>query len=258
MNTWTIYKITSPSNKIYVGQTKNFKSRINNYKNGHCKKQVKLFNSIKKYGFEEHHYEILEENITSLILSNEREIYWIKFYDSNNSGLNCSKGGTGKVPLLKEEVKEKIRLATQKRWDSGEMKGMTGKKLSEDHKKAILLSNIGSKRSSETIEKLKFAKANRTLEQNENWLVSMNLRTGYKQTDETKLKIKLTRKEKINNGEIIIKTKTILCLNNNVIYQSAKEAAENLQLPNIASINNVCNGTRNSVYGYKFIYTNET
>lgn len=47
-----IYKITSPTNKIYIGKSKSLKQRENNYKSSleKIKSQIKLYNSIKKYG----------------------------------------------------------------------------------------------------------------------------------------------------------------------------------------------------------------
>ena len=49
-----IYKITNPNNRIYIGQSWNIESRLYSYKNGRCKNQRKLLNSIKKYGWENH------------------------------------------------------------------------------------------------------------------------------------------------------------------------------------------------------------
>jgi hypothetical protein len=45
-----IYKITSPSKKVYIGQSVNIEKRKYFYEIGNCKKQIKLYNSIKKYG----------------------------------------------------------------------------------------------------------------------------------------------------------------------------------------------------------------
>ena len=45
-----IYKITSPSGKIYIGQSKDINLRIIYYKNARCKCQQKLYYSILKYG----------------------------------------------------------------------------------------------------------------------------------------------------------------------------------------------------------------
>ena len=45
-----IYKITSPTKKIYIGQSINIEYRIESYKKLiRCKKQIKLYNSLKKY-----------------------------------------------------------------------------------------------------------------------------------------------------------------------------------------------------------------
>ena len=77
-----IYKITSPSEKIYVGQTINLESRLRIYKNLACKNQLRLYRSLVKYGWETHKFEILEcVEILDNIL-NELEIKWISHFDS--------------------------------------------------------------------------------------------------------------------------------------------------------------------------------
>ena len=40
-----IYKITSPSGKIYIGQSWNISDRISRYKTIRCKTQGKIYNS---------------------------------------------------------------------------------------------------------------------------------------------------------------------------------------------------------------------
>ena len=57
-----IYKITSPTNRIYVGQSLDIEGRFNAYKNLYSKilKQPRIYNSIKKYGAENHKFEIIE------------------------------------------------------------------------------------------------------------------------------------------------------------------------------------------------------
>jgi hypothetical protein len=56
-----IYKITNPKGKVYIGQSTNIFNRWEDYKKNKCKGQVKLYNSFKKYGFDNHIFEILEE-----------------------------------------------------------------------------------------------------------------------------------------------------------------------------------------------------
>lgn len=57
-----IYKITSLSDRIYIGQSTNINKRLNSYKSSLCnsKKQTRLYNSFKKYGVKNHSFEILE------------------------------------------------------------------------------------------------------------------------------------------------------------------------------------------------------
>lgn len=83
------------------------------YKNLHCKDQGKIYNSIKKYGFENHKVTILfEGNITQDAID-ELEIQYIKYYNSNSSKhLNICSGGKGHTGHKhSEESKEKMRIA---------------------------------------------------------------------------------------------------------------------------------------------------
>lgn len=81
-----IYKITSPTNKVYIGQTINLKSRMKNYRNLTCKSQGKIYSSLAKYGFSNHKFDILL-NIPQVHL-NYYERFFQDFYDCVNNGLN--------------------------------------------------------------------------------------------------------------------------------------------------------------------------
>ena len=93
-----IYKITSPTGKLYVGQTRNLKRRISDYRFKIKRYDTILFNSIKKYGWEAHIMEILEDNVPDQELS-ERERIWIKKLNTyryeNQTGMNMTIGGEG-------------------------------------------------------------------------------------------------------------------------------------------------------------------
>jgi len=57
-----IYKIISPSNRVYIGQTRDFDKRLMNYKYiNSVTKQRRLCESFKKYGAENHIIEFIEE-----------------------------------------------------------------------------------------------------------------------------------------------------------------------------------------------------
>ena len=82
-----IYKIISPTGKIYIGQSVNIERRFKEYKTFQCKQQPKIYNSLKKYGPENHIFEILKE--CSIEQLTEQEIYWKQYYNAVNEGLNC-------------------------------------------------------------------------------------------------------------------------------------------------------------------------
>ena len=103
-----IYKITSPSGKIYIGQSININLRFTQYKNiNSTKKQLGLHNSFLKYGITNHTFEIIEECIIDLL--NERERYWQEYYKVLKSGLNlCLVNTKEKKYIHCEETKTKI------------------------------------------------------------------------------------------------------------------------------------------------------
>ena len=106
-----IYKITSPSGKIYIGQSVDINKRILKYKSLDCKQQPKLYHSIIKYGWNAHIFEIIEEcNYSNL---NNLETYYIKIYDTYNTehGLNLSEGGH--TTVFTEESRRKISQSKQ-------------------------------------------------------------------------------------------------------------------------------------------------
>jgi len=88
-----IYKITSPTDKIYVGESSNLNNRCKRYLNPNkIKGQKGIYNSILKYGSESHKIEILELCDEDILL--ERERYYQEFFNSIEEGLNCFYTGT--------------------------------------------------------------------------------------------------------------------------------------------------------------------
>lgn len=103
-----IYKLTSPSGKIYIGQSINFKKRLQSYYNNHnhLQEQRRLYNSFQKYGVDRHKFDIIE--YTELL--DERELYWGEYYNVlGKNGLVCRLGhGKGK---LSQETKDRISMS---------------------------------------------------------------------------------------------------------------------------------------------------
>lgn len=87
-----IYKLNYPNKKYYIGQTQNLKRRM--WEHNNTNKAVHPCDlAIAKYG-KITEIEILEEKLPIDKLD-EREIYWINFYDATNKekGYNLTKGG---------------------------------------------------------------------------------------------------------------------------------------------------------------------
>ena len=106
-----IYKITSPSERVYIGQSVLISKRWNDYKqlNSKTKNQIKLWRSLNKHGVENHIFEIVEECSEEDL--NCRERYWQDFYDVLNGGLNCVLQECGELRrVYSDETLEKRRL----------------------------------------------------------------------------------------------------------------------------------------------------
>lgn len=104
-----IYKITNTINgKVYIGQSKNLKSRLRDHKNkpfyNNNEFDSPLHRAIRKYGLDNFFMETVEECLEEQL--NEREIYWIKYYNSTDKtlGYNILTGGT-QVTIYKLEDK---------------------------------------------------------------------------------------------------------------------------------------------------------
>jgi group I intron endonuclease len=146
-----IYKITNTiNNKIYIGQTS--KDDENYFGGGVIIKQA-----IKKHGKENFVKEILE-HCNTIDELNEREIYWISFFDSTNHkiGYNIELGGRSKSHTT--YTREKI---------SSSKKGI---KNTESHNKNIGLAS--SNRSEETHKKLSSSNKKWKIENPEKWKAS--------------------------------------------------------------------------------------
>lgn len=128
-----IYRISSPSNKIYIGQSVDIKTRFNKYNSLNCKGQIRLHNSLLKYGVDNHIFEILEEcNIESL---NQRERYYQDYYNATSEyGLNCILTETEVLPKKYSEKSKKKMSESQ-----------TGKHLSDETKLKISKLHKGKK-----------------------------------------------------------------------------------------------------------------
>lgn len=82
------------NNKVYIGQSINIEKRFREHLNDHTNEKYKGFNTkfyraLRKYGISNFEFSIIEETINL----NERERYWIEFYNSFHNGYNSNCGG---------------------------------------------------------------------------------------------------------------------------------------------------------------------
>lgn len=125
-----IYKITSPSGKVYIGQSTDIEKRFKYYKYNHFSKQLRLYNSIQKYGYENHSFDVLCE--CEEFELNDKERYYQEYYNAiGDNGLNCVLVNSSNSPKkMSEESKRKISIKNK-----GENNGMYGVKHSEEFKR---------------------------------------------------------------------------------------------------------------------------
>lgn len=103
-----IYKITNLINgKSYVGQSidihKRWKREIEDSNNANrISYDYPLMRAFRKYGIDNFNFEIIEECCIEDL--NEKEIYWIDFYDTFFHGYNQTLGGDTTIRQPKEKI----------------------------------------------------------------------------------------------------------------------------------------------------------
>jgi group I intron endonuclease len=219
-----IYKITSPSGKIYVGQTKDPETRKKFYRLHHCKKQTKLYHSILKYGWDAHRFEIIETIPFDKHRLNVLEENYIREYKAfnNDAGLNLTGGGySGR--LSKESL---LKIAN----------AMRGRKISEATREKLREANLGKKQSAETIAKRvllirgmkrrpesckKISEARKGMKFSESHIASLRNAIRPPVSDETKEKLRLLNTgKKYPNSHSKGKSKKVIDINTGMTFDN--------------------------------------
>ena len=210
-----IYKITSPTGKIYIGSSKNIHLRWKYYYNLDCRAQIRLYNSIIKHGVENHTFEIIEECEFKKLYSLERA--WGLFYNvlSQETGLNCCLPGYGEVKkLISEETRDKQITSHKNISEETRLKmsiaAKNRKPASDETRKKISIGNIGKKHTEETIQKLR------------------NFHLGKKHSEETLIKLSLAKigrkhSEETKEKRMLRNMKPIIDVSNGKIYSCLDE-----------------------------------
>lgn len=171
-----VYRLIFPSGKLYIGKSIELKARMEKYRYLACKPQIKLYRAIKKYGWGNVKIEILLYSTNNDIL-NEMEKFYIKYYNSIESGYNLTGGGEGFRKRHSEESKRKMSLAQKGRIISKE----TREKISKNS--AHIKWWLGKSPTQETRNKIRDAML------------------GRKHTEEYKKRMSLTNKNKVYDSK---------------------------------------------------------
>lgn len=181
--------------KKYIGQTV---ERLQRRVTRHFRtiNETKISRAIQKYSKYDFVYGIVEE-VNDRNLLDEREKYWIEYYDSVNNGFNIKEGG--KCARGYKQSQSSIEKRRQK---------LLGKHLSEEHKQKISKAHKGKVLPKETVDRM------------------IAYRTGRNLTKNCKEKISQSHSK--NTYELTNKDGTILVLKNlskfckeNNLHQSA-------------------------------------
>lgn len=125
-NTYIVYKYTSPSGGVYIGQTsKDINQRSQNGKaylliNKQTGEylQPAIANAIIKYGWDNFQKEILFSNLTS-IEADQKEKELIAFYKSGGKCYNIAKGGKGVLGVNERKIRQyTLKGEFIREWDS--------------------------------------------------------------------------------------------------------------------------------------------
>lgn len=215
----SVYKLTSPKGKVYIGCTG--EKPEDRWSKGYVHNS-ELSNDIQKFGFDNFEHEVVRSNLhEDNAYELEKEL--IHKYNSTNPdyGYNKSTGGRynyGHSFKHTEEARQKISEAGRGRYHTEETK----RKMSEN-RRGEKNPMYGKHPSEETRRKLSEARRNRII------------------SEETKRKI----------GEA--HSKRVTCIETGITYKSMRQAAKETN-GNDVCINRACRGKSNTSGGYHWKY----
>jgi group I intron endonuclease len=212
--------INKINGKAYIGQTiQTLQKRWG--KGSEYSTCTHFYNAIQKYGWDNFEHKILECGLNESDL-NERERYWIQYYNSIENGYNLREGGNNHH--LTQSHKEKIQIANAKTQGHAVI-CLNTKKIYES------INSAKRDTGAEHIEKCCTGELQSAGKDSEGNALVWKYLKDY--TGEEEFLIKKQKRSKTK----------VLCIETNIIYDSAKEAERQTGISS-TSIGRVCNGKR--------------
>lgn len=225
---YSVYKHTTPSNKVYIGITK--MKPVKRWRAGMgYSKQPRFFNAILKYGWDNIEHEVLFQGLTREE-AEAKEVELIAFYksDQRKYGYNIDHGGRSN--RMSAETREKLRNA-----------------------------NLGKHHAPETCEKFKKIQSDRWKDEAyrrnmvEKRLGKTPWNKGKTTSPEAREKQRLAKLGK-HMGSDHWNAKKVINLDTGKVYNSFGEIARELNIKNGSHILEVCKGKKKSAYGFRWAY----
>jgi len=208
------------NNKVYIGQSTMIEKRWLTERSGNC--GAKLKNAFQKYGIDNFQFSVLEECSKEEL--NEKEIAYIKLYNSIKNGYNITVGGEGhrlyenseenrkqKEREYKTRNKEKLQMLNkQYRLLNKDKKKDYDKTYRENNKNKILQYKKNNKDKIDKLRKKSYNKEKETICFYENKFTNLNalrakLQYKYGSGKDAKKYIVLFKLTKLNKSCIISK-----------------------------------------------------
>ena len=258
-NNYIIYAhINKINQKVYIGQTNQKKPEYRWGKFGSGYKRQTFYKVIEKYGWDNFEHIILEENLTQNE-ANEREKYYIKFYNSQENGYNNTEGGNNR--LLSETEKQAISIFMKNKQqgknnnNSKSIVCLNTQQIFDTIQSAADWCNIAPENISWSCKKLEYHSGKHP-ETNELlfWIFEKDYTPEIQlwfENNKDKLLAKKTPGEIKKVAQININTEEIIN-----IFNNCTEAAEILfnDKTKHKGISRCALGQRNKAYGYKWRY----
>lgn len=207
-----IYKIKSPTNAVYIGQSRDVFKRKEDYAKIRCKAQTIIYNSLLAHGFNNHVFEVVCElpaDVDQLTLDAYEIMYWQQHIDCGFKMMNIKEPGSRgrcsestKKKMSESSKKENLSMETRRKLsESSKRENLSAdtlirmsianknKIVTEATRKKISESHKGKVYSAETLEKMSKAKKGKP---------------GHLQSKETKKKIADSHTGKKHSQETIL------------------------------------------------------
>lgn len=257
-----VYKIKSPTGRIYVGSSINITVRLRQYRSGNCSAQHKLYRSILKYGWNAHKFEIIFITTQDNRRTAEARLGMFFRCLDDKRGLNLSLPKIGDYDYtISESTREKMSESAKNKPPRSKesiekmIKSNTGKKRSALTKERISKSHTGKFVSDLTKSKQsESAKKRITPEFREKMRL---LATGRTLPESAKEKLRKhstgkifseQRKQKISKSKIGKKrpdaSTLVIDLSTGIFYDSIKEAAFCIGYLNAGTLRNMIMGAQ--------------